>query len=464
MKQRIHLIGIGGSGLSSIARFLLESDCSVSGSDRVLSPLAQELSRAGARIFSGHAAGNITGAELVIRSSAVPDDNPEVVAAQNAGIPVLKRAEFLEQLLHGKEVIAIAGTHGKTTTTAMAAWVLTHLGKDPSFIIGGVAKNMGCNAHHGTGSVFVIEADEYDNMFLGLSPDWIVLTVIEHDHPDCFPTLADYRQAFGRFVQRLQPGGSLFASAEDPESLALAASNPPLTHTFTYGYASTTTYQAVHVTANRRGGCDFTVRYNPREQSSQVLAEVSLQVPGQHNVRNALAVIGLMHRMGLDAQLAADALALFTGAGRRFDLRGEAGGVTIIDDYAHHPTEIRATLAAARLRYPNRRIWALWQPHTFSRTLTLLEAFKMAFADADHVIVTEVYGARESSSRFSAADLVAQMPHPSAHFAATLPEAAAQLVAGLRPSDVLLVLSAGDADQVSQQVFDILSKRETNHA
>ncbi len=464
MKQRIHLIGIGGSGLSSIARFLLESGCAVSGSDRLLSPLAQELAQAGARVFAGHAAQNIAGAELVIRSSAIPDDNPEVVAARAAGIPVLKRAEFLEHILRGKEVIAIAGTHGKTTTTAMAAWILTRLGKDPSYIIGGVAKNMGRNAHLGAGNAFVIEADEYDNMFLGLSPHWIVLTVIEHDHPDCFPTLADYRQAFGRFVQRLQPGGSLFVSAEDPESVTLIAAAPRNTHTCTYGYASSTTYQAIQVRTNQRGGCDFNVRFNPKGAPSQMVAAVSLQVPGQHNVRNALAVLGMLHGMGLDVQSGADALAQFTGAGRRFDLRGEAGGVIIIDDYAHHPTEIRATLAAARLRYPTRRIWAVWQPHTFSRTLTLLEAFKQAFADADQVIVTEVYGARKSSTRFSAADLVAQMPHPNAHFAATLPEAAARLVAGLRPGDVLLVLSAGDADQVSQQVFEILSKRETNHA
>lgn len=461
MKQHIHLIGIGGSGLSSIARFLLESGFKVSGSDRALSPLAQEVAQAGAQVYAGHHANHIAGADLVVRSSAIPDTNPEVIAAQAAGIPVLKRAEFLEKLLEEKSVIAIAGTHGKTTTTAMTAWVLSQLGQDPSYLIGGVARNFNRNAHAGGSLLFVIEADEYDNMFLGLSPEWIILTIIEHDHPDCFPTPADYRTAFQKFIHRLAPDGTLFCSLEDALSVELSRTISGDQRRRTYGLTAKADLFAEDVKPNAIGGCDFTLR---SKSSRAPLAQVSLQVPGLHNVRNALAVLGLVKAMKLDVVKAAAALGQFTGTARRFDLHGTANNITFIDDYAHHPTEIKATLAAARLRFPQNRLWAVWQPHTFSRTQTLLVDFITAFKDADQVIVTEVYGAREASATFSAADLVAQMPHPAARFAATLADAAALLKAELHPGDVLLVLSAGDADEITRQVFDHFLSLETKDA
>lgn len=461
MKQHIHLIGIGGSGLSSIARFLLESGFKVSGSDRALSPLAQEVAQAGAQVYAGHHASQIAGADLVVRSSAIPDSNPEVVAAQAAGIPVLKRAEFLEKLLAEKSVIAIAGTHGKTTTTAMTAWVLCQLGQDPSYLIGGVARNFNRNAHAGGSLLFVIEADEYDNMFLGLSPEWIILTVIEHDHPDCFPTLADYRTAFEKFIHRLEPDGTLFCNREDALSVELSKMLNGEQHRLTYGLTPKADLYAEDLKPNAIGGCDFTLR---SKSSRAPLAQVSLQVPGLHNVRNALAVLGLVKAMKLDVTKAAAALGQFTGTARRFDLRGVASGISFIDDYAHHPTEIKATLAAARLRFPKQRIWAVWQPHTYSRTQTLLADFITAFTDADQVIVTEVYGAREASSSFSAADLVAQIPHPAARFAASLVDAASMLKTELRPGDVLLVLSAGDADEITRQVYDHYSHLESKDA
>lgn len=461
MKLHIHLIGIGGSGLSSIARFLLESGFKVSGSDRALSPLAQEVAQAGAQVYAGHHASHIAGADLVVRSSAIPDNNPEVVAARAAGIPVLKRAEFLEKLLADKSVIAIAGTHGKTTTTAMTAWVLSQLGQDPSYLIGGVARNFNRNAHAGGSALFVIEADEYDNMFLGLSPEWILLTVLEHDHPDCFPTPADYRAAFEKFIRRLAPDGSLFCSVEDPVSLELSKTLSGEQRRYTYGLSPKADFFAAEITTNALGGCDFSLR---SKSSRAPLAQVSLQVPGLHNVRNALAVLALVKAMKLDVTKAARALGQFTGTARRFDLAGVAHGIHFIDDYAHHPTEIKATLAAARLRYPQSRIWAVWQPHTFSRTQTLLADFINAFKDADQVIVTEVYGAREAAGEFSAADLVARMPHPAARFAATLAEASALLNAELRPGDVLLVLSAGDADEITRQVLKHFSTLENQDA
>jgi UDP-N-acetylmuramate--alanine ligase len=219
--ERVHFIGIGGSGLSAIARLLAESGWPVSGSDRAESPFGAELVKLGVQVWIGHAAEHIRQADVVVRSSAIPDGNPEVQAALAAGIPVLKRAQFLGRLMTGKLGVAVAGTHGKTTTTAMIAWMLTRLDQDPSYIIGGISSNLGGNAHAGQGEAFVIEADEYDRMFLGLSPQWILLTTLEHDHPDCYPTLDDYRQAFRDFVRRLQPGGGLLASSDCAETAAL---------------------------------------------------------------------------------------------------------------------------------------------------------------------------------------------------------------------------------------------------
>ncbi|HZU87034.1 MAG TPA: Mur ligase family protein, partial [Anaerolineaceae bacterium] len=343
-----------------------------------------------------------------------------------------------------------------TTTTAMAAWVWSTLGKDPSFIIGGISQNLGTNAHAGQGSAFIIEADEYDRMFHGLNPDAIVVTNVEHDHPDCFPTLESYQEAFNDFVARLRLGGFALFCADDPLAPILAAALPAGCTAFTYGLLGGSDYRAGGVHTNEFGGLTFLVSFR-----GQALTEIVLRVPGEHNVRNALAVLALAHRMGLDEQATARALSEFRGTQRRFELRGEAGGVTVIDDYAHHPTEIRATLAAARQRYPGRRIWAVWQPHTFTRIAALKDDFQHAFADADQVLVTDVFAARarEDREKFSIAAMVAEMSHPSARFCPTLEKASACLQDELRPGDVLLVLSAGDADRISTQVLEFLEMK-----
>jgi UDP-N-acetylmuramate--alanine ligase len=462
--KHVHFIGIGGTGLSAIARLLLESGYTVSGSDRTLSPLANAVAAAGAKVFAGHAAENIHGADLVVRSSAVTEDNPEVQAALQAGIPVLKRSDFLGEFLAGFTTIAVAGTHGKTTTTAMIAWMLAEMGLDPSYIIGGVSKNLHGNAHAGQGEFFVIEADEYDRMFLGMRPAWIVLTTLEHDHPDCFPTPADYVQAFADFIVQLRPGGGAVICRDDEGAAALSAALPQGVHLYRYGLGAGQDYSASSLSTNQAGGTTFTVSYQQSRQALLELAEVNLQVPGEHNVRNALAALAVAHQLGLPVGKAARALSSFSGTGRRFDVLGEAAGVTVIDDYAHHPTEIRATLSAARQRYPNRRIWAIWQPHTFTRTQTLLEGFLHAFDQADRVVVTEVYGAREDQTAFSAAQVVAAMPHPAVSFAAALPDAVDLLLQQLQPDDVMLVLSAGDADQISAQVFEHLLEKDNLNA
>jgi UDP-N-acetylmuramate--alanine ligase len=458
--KHIHLIGIGGSGLSAIALFLAERGYTVTGSDRTLSPLARQLSAHGVTVYAGHDAINVVNADVVVRSSAVGSDNPEVIAALQAGIPVLKRSEFLKDQMEGTRGIAVAGTHGKTTTTAMIAWCLTRLGLDPSYIIGGVAKNLGTNAHAGSGLDFVIEADEYDNMFLGLSPQIEVVCTLEHDHPDFFPTPESYNQAFLGFVNRLEAGGVLLASADDRGAHWLAKShNRNDIHTLTYGIREPADYQAPETRSNLKGGFDFTAAFH-----GEKLTDVSLQIPGEHNVHNALAALAVMHHLGAEMTPTAEALAEFSGTGRRFEVLGEAGGVVVVDDYAHHPTEIRATLLAARARYPGRQIWAVWQPHTYSRTVTLLSEFIESLKLADRVVVTEIYAARENQQGFSSASIVEAMQRESAYFAPTLADAAQYILQELKTGDVLLVLSAGDADQISAGVYAELRGLEDSHA
>lgn len=461
----IHFIGIGGSGLSAIARLLLESGYTVSGSDRALTPFADEVRKAGATVYIGHHPRNIAGADTVVMSSAVNADNPEVVAAQHANIPVYKRADFLGQLMTDKKGIAIAGTHGKTTTTAMTAWVLTELGRDPSFIVGGVMNNLGVNAHAGKGNAFVIEADEYDNMFLGLKPQIAVVTSLEHDHPDIFPTLEDMYASFEKFVDLLPEDGALIVCAEDAGATALLpqARKKGLSLVAYYiqnekTISSPYWVMAREVKANQRGGFDFVVSSNLNTAGATAV-EVSLQVPGKHNVRNALAVIAIVELLGLSKDKAAVALGKFTGTGRRFQLRGDAHNISIFDDYAHHPTEIAATLAGARARFPEQRIWAVWQPHTYSRTQTLFLEFARAFKDADEVIVTEVYAAREPKQDFTSAEIVSAMPHRSARYIETLSEVTSHLLRQLKPNDVVIVMSAGDADQISTELVKAFKER-----
>lgn len=453
----VHFIGIGGSGLSAIARLLNESGYTVTGSDRAISSFAADLQAAGLTIYIGHHPRNVQGAEWVVRSSAVPDDNVEVIAAQQAGIPVYKRADFLGKLMENKTGIAVAGTHGKTTTTAMIAFTLSELGRDPSFIVGGVMSNYGINARAGLGAPFVIEADEYDRMFLGLKPRIEVITNLEHDHPDCYPTFEDMFTAFESFVSLLPTDGTLIGCVEDAGAASLISHARRIgRHVIAYSIQGEMTINALEwvqarlLKPNDHGGFDFDVTTNI---GTLTTTHVSLQVPGEHNVRNALAVLAVVATLGLSFKDAAKVLQKFTGTSRRFEIKGEKKGIIVVDDYAHHPTEIRATLAAARARYPKHRIWAVWQPHTYSRTKVLFHEFSRAFNDADEVIVTEIYPSREPKQEFSSAEVVSAMPHSSARFIPSLEETTRYLLKHLKQNDILLVLSAGDADQISANVL-----------
>lgn len=456
--EHIHFIGIGGTGLSAIARVLLESGYEVSGSDQILSPLALDVKAAGAEVFEGHHAHNVRNAEIVIRSSAIPEDNPEIVAAKAAGIPVLKRADFLGRLMEDRVGIAVAGSHGKTTTTAMLAWVLTALGQEPSFIVGSVVTNLGVNARAGKGDAFVIEADEYDYMFLGLKPQIAIITNVEHDHPDIFQTPEIFRKAFQDFVKIIPPHGSLLICGDDHGALETVEELSLDEITFKkYGIGSPEfDYYASNITANEYGGIGFDFYAD-----GQWMTHVMLRVPGEHNVQNALAVLAVIHQMDLPLDGASQSLGEFKGTGRRFQIKGEIAGVTVIDDYAHHPTEIRVTLAAARARYLDRRIWAIWQPHTYSRTKLFLKEFASAFADADQVLVTEIYRSREPLDiTFSSNQVVEVMQHHRAEYAGSLENTADIFLAEAQPGDVVIVLSAGDATWISEHILDELSNVE----
>ncbi len=460
--MKVHLVGIGGAGISAIARVLLGRGYSVTGSDQQENDLTAALRKQGAVIFQGHQADHIGDADLVVISSAIPASNPEVVAAKARNIPVLKRSDLLGQLMEGFVGIAVAGTHGKTTTTGMITQIMMAAEMDPTVIVGGVLPALGTNGRHGAGEYFVIEADEYDRMFLGLRPQLIVVTNLEHDHPDIYPTMAEYTEAFQSFVQLLPSSGHLITCNDDPE---LAAWLPKLSlagvKMTSYGItdegseSALADVQALDCRPNPLGGTDFLVK-----SGEKMVGLARLRVPGLHNVRNALAAIVVARELGIEFAVIRQALADFGGIGRRFQLLGTVGGVAVIDDYAHHPTEIQATLAAARQRFPGRRLWAVWQPHTYSRTKLLLDKFAASFDDADRVMVLDIYRSREKDTLDIDPQVVLNaMQHANAVHVAGHQQAAAYILDRLLPDDVILTLSAGDGNMVGQRIIDGLKMR-----
>ncbi|MBI3363015.1 MAG: UDP-N-acetylmuramate--L-alanine ligase, partial [Chloroflexi bacterium] len=326
--KHIHFVGIGGAGLSAIAAVLLESGYVVSGSDAQPSDLTRRLARLGATIHEGHAGSHVEGADVVVASSAIPDDNAEVAAARHAGIPAQKRAEFLADFLTGRTVVAVAGTHGKTTTTGLVAFMLDRAGLKPSFIVGGVLADYATNAHSGASSIFVIEADEYDRMFLGLCPTVAVVTNVEHDHPDCYPTPESMQEAFRQFTEQIVDGGRLIVCADDSKARELGeiAENKG-TRVTSYGLRNGAEWKAESIQPNGAGGNDFLV-----VRGAATLGLARIRLPGLHNVANSLAALAVADHFELDFNTAREALAEFRGVGRRFEIKGEARGITVIDD------------------------------------------------------------------------------------------------------------------------------------
>ena len=452
--QRIHCVGIGGIGISAIARVLSEQGYQVTGSDLCLSPVAQALRDSGVEVHVGHQASQVGDADVVLVSSAIPETNPEVAEAHRRGVPVCKRSEFLGQMMAGKIGVAVAGTHGKTTTTSMLAWVLVEAGLDPTFIIGGVMQALQTNARAGAGHHFVIEADEYDHMFLGLKPVVAVVTHLEHDHPDCYPTFAHMESAFGQFLDLVPAEGLVIGCGDQPAVVGLLAQDRPPARLIC-GLGRDNDWRAVQVVPNSRGGHDLDIVRNGTRWG-----HMSLGVPGVHNVQNALLAAATAHWLGVDGPVICRALESFAGVERRFEALDLPEGVTVVDDYAHHPTKIRATLSAARTRYGDRPIWAVFQPHTYSRVKALWTDFTHSFGSADHVIVLDVYAAREKDTLgVSAKALAAQIDHRAVTYIPEIDAAVDHLVRHLEPGDVVITLSAGDGNQVGTGVTERWHRR-----
>ena len=449
-EMKIHIIGIGGTGMSPIAVVLHESGATVTGSDRSESGYTADLRSRGIRVSVPQKAENITDPDIVFYSSAIHDDNPELAEARKRGIPALKRREFLSMKLSGRKTVAIAGSHGKSTTTAMMIWVFRQLGLEPGFVVGSKMKDLKRNAAFGRSEWFIIEADEYDNMFLGLDPYTAVLTKVEYDHPDCFPTEELYLKAFESFLGKTQPDGLILLNGDDPKQGLIPYSDQLTVRR--YGLNENCDFCAKDPKVGRNGCYTFDFCWGDRS------VPAALQIPGLHNVYNAAAVLGVCAYYGLDVQKAAEALSGFHGIERRFEIVADRNGITLIDDYAHHPTEIRATLKAAREYFPERKIWAVWQPHTFSRTQSLLKEFSESFGDADEVIITDIFAARETYSGFGIDDVMRSVRHPSVRHLGTNADVAAYLAENLKAGDVVVTLSAGDANRAAPMALEMLEK------
>ncbi len=451
----VHVVGIGGAGMSAIARVLQGRGLRVSGSDRQASQITEALMEEGMDVTIGHQAEIPDDVDLVLASSAVPDDNVELVTARMRDIPVQRRPEFLAALTAGYDVIAIAGAHGKTTVTGMLALILLEAGLDPTFIVGGVVAALNTNARCGGSSYFVIEADEYRNTFLGLKPKITVVTNIEYDHPDFFPSLRHLRWSFGEFVNNIRQDGLLVACHDDEVVHAIAASyhaNGGQVVLYGIGDCLTMNWQAQHIRPNADGGVSFTVI---RDGIS--LGEISLKIPGDYNAANALAALAVATHLHIPWQDTRQALEKFTGTARRFEILGEVNAIIVVDDYAHHPTQIRGVLKAARQRYQGQRLIAAWEPHTFSRVRALYADFMLAFDAADAVVILPIYAAREEDDgTLSSADLAATMHHDSVKWTTSLDNAVSTLAHMAVPGDVVMLMGAGNETVVGNRLLDEL--------
>ncbi|MGH2793391.1 MAG: UDP-N-acetylmuramate--L-alanine ligase [Actinomycetota bacterium] len=456
----MHLVGIGGAGMSALARVLLTRGATVSGSDIKESRSLAALRALGARVAVGHAAENVGGAEAVVVSSAIPGANPEVTAAREGGIPILQRAQVLALLMRERRGIAVAGTHGKTTTTSMIAMMLRHAGLDPTFLIGGDLNEVGSNAHAGEGEWLVAEADESDGSLLWLAPEIAVITNVEADHLDYYRDEREIRETFVAFAHNLPETGTAVLGIDDP---GIAWVRGRIARTVvTFGTDPSADW-AGEVVERGASGQRVLVRH-----AGEPAGEMQLGVPGIHNVRNALAALSAAAIVGVPFSVAAEELASFGGVQRRFQLRGSIGGVTVIDDYAHHPTEVRATLEAAR-EQGWARVVAVFQPHRYSRTQHLGRELGAALSTADLAVVTDVYGAGEQpvpgvAGKSVVDGLLAARPRARVAYVPKRGEVADFVAGRVEPGDLVLTIGAGDITMLADEVLNALSERATRRA
>ena len=441
--RTVHFVGIGGAGMSAIAKVLLERGVAISGSDLKPSRASTVLAAMGANVETGHRAELVDGADIVVRSSAIPDRNPEIQRATELGIPVLARGEALASLLRGQRSIVVAGTHGKTTTTSMVVSVLRHAGEDPTYLVGAGLNDVGTNARSGKGDLAVAESDESDGSFLLLDPYIGVITNIELDHVDYWGDIESLRRGFATFVSNGQTGGAVVVPDTEKDFHA--------ERLITFGADGDVRATAIEPDGV---GMRFTLAVGTEE------AEVHLRIPGEHNISNALAAAAACHAAGLGVEAIAAGLGSFGGVERRFQLRGEAAGVTVIDDYAHHPSEIKATLSAARSGTWD-RVVALFQPHRYTRTAALADDFGASFGAADRIVITDVYGAGEEpvpgvTGKLIADAICERLPGRSVAYIPHRGELITYLSKSCRSGDALLTLGAGDVNSIGEELLSRL--------
>lgn len=450
--RHLHFTGIGGIGMSGIAEVLLNLGYTISGSDLRLSPITSHLAELGADVHEGHDAANVAGAHALVVSSAIDESNPEVQEARRLQIPVIPRGELLAELMRLKYGIAIAGSHGKTTTTSMTATILNHAGLDPTVVVGGRVGTMGgSNARVGHSDFLVVESDESDRSFLKLAPILAVVTNIDREHLDCYSSLEDIRGAFIEFVNKVPFYGAAILCLDDENVQGIL---PEVRRrTITYGTSAQADLQASEVGCGHFAS-DFRLRFH-----GQDLGRFHLGVPGEHNVLNAMAAVAVALELNVAPDACREALASYSGVDRRFQVRGRERGITVIDDYGHHPTEVRATLAAARLCGFS-RIHVLFQPHRFTRTYHLMDEFGRAFHQADNVFVLEIYAASEKPIEGITAEAlverVRQFGHRSVEYVGTQERGVEALLEAAREGDLVLTLGAGNVWQAGDAVLERL--------
>ncbi|PWB75336.1 UDP-N-acetylmuramate--L-alanine ligase [candidate division GN15 bacterium] len=450
--RKLHFVGIGGAGMSGIAEILHNLGFEVTGSDSTPSEITEYLASTGIRIQGAHVAENVAQSDVVVISSAISDTNPEVAEARRRGIPVIKRAEMLGEIMRLKFSIGVAGTHGKTTTTSMIGKILRQANLNPTLIVGGVVAELGTGAALGSGDYLVAEADEYDKSFLAMFPSMSVVLNVEPDHLECYNGMEDLLNSFLAYINRVPFYGSAIISAEDPNTQVF---RPRISRPYaTFGFSNDADYRAVNLTMEPNRSVFSVYR------RQQLLGEIILRVPGRHNVANALAAIAATSELDVPFPAIADALRDFRGVGRRFEFIAEVNGVTIIDDYAHHPSEIKATLAAARVAYPGRRVIAVFQPHLFSRTKQFVNEFAQTLSAADLCILTDIYPARELPIPGVTSELIKAAAEKSGQgafrYVGVKDNAVEAIAETAHPGDVVILIGAGSITYIKHVVAEKL--------
>ena len=454
--KKVHFVGIGGIGMSGIAELLMNLGFKITGSDINDSAVIKNLRNKGAEVAQGHAAKNVTDADVLVYSSAVQEDNPEVMAAQEKGIPVIRRAEMLGELIALKETsIGVAGTHGKTSTSSMVGTVLSQAKLDPTLVVGGLVRNIDTNSLLGAGDIIVVEADEFDRSFLSLQPTIAIITNIELEHTDCYEDLDDLQNAFTQFANASPFYGAVIIGNQSPAAAAIIANiKRPV---ITFGLTNASDFYAENLTYNKTE-TTFAVFHKGKN-----LGVIHMQVPGEHNVQNALAAIALSVEMHIPFHNIAAGLENYKGVRRRFDIKGESGDVMVVDDYAHHPTEVRATLTAARNGW-KRRIIAVFQPHLYTRTQAFYKDFAIALMESDILVVTDVFPAREEPiegvNGKMVADFAQKSGHRSIYYIETLDKLEKTLDNFRQPGDMIITIGAGNIWRYAESYMSHLQEIE----